>query len=655
MEAQGDLTGFTIAGRYRIVGRRGAPIVAGETPRGMYEAEDVRLGFPVALRLTPLNDMVEPGTTSRKSVGDARRAIQHHLRVAMSTQSPALAPISDWGDTDIFGVRCIYTVLGQLPGGSLREMFDRNRRLTPSQALVVGLDMCRGLSAMHQVGWVHGDIRPASIVFDANRRARVGAIDVLTRETIGDSELERARYAAPEVGQGEAPSEKSDIYSLALVLVEALTGELPFAGDSVAGVLSARVDKLLPVSADLGPLASVLERAARPDPESRFTAREFGEGLVAIARKVARPTPIDVVGICFDELLSPLPVAALPVIDQGDAGEPTGGIARAAQPEPVVVPSEELAQEIARAKQSRKRASKYVAVAIVLALLGGVGAGYMLLRKESFQVPVLVGLPEGEARNAISNFKWDVVIREGRSDQVKTGEVISSEPGDGVMLKEDQSIVLTVSQGPTFSTLEDFTNVASTDALARLDQLGLVANVAKENDEAVAAGTVMSWAVAEQPTAQAGDQVVKGTTITLNVSDGPVPRVLPTLVGLTTAEAEAKITELGLVFAVIEEDFNKEVGAGLVGGQLPAAGESLPRGGSVSYWVSKGPRLVAMPVIIGQYKAAIAKLLSDAGFVYGTESGKPERKLKSATIAGEPVGNGKEVPEGSTVDLTYYG
>ena len=165
----------------------------------------------------------------------------------------------------------------------------------------------------------------------------------------------------------------------------------------------------------------------------------------------------------------------------------------------------------------------------------------------------------------------------------------------------------------------------------------------------------MSWAVAEQPTAKAGDEVVKGTTITLNVSDGPAPRVLPTLVGLTTAEAEAKITELGLVFAVVAEDFNKDVGVGLVGGQLPAAGESLPRGGSVSYWVSKGPRMIPMPVIIGQYKAAIAKLLSDAGFVYGTESGKSERKLKSATIAGEPVGNGKEVPEGSTVDLTYYG
>jgi beta-lactam-binding protein with PASTA domain len=65
--------------------------------------------------------------------------------------------------------------------------------------------------------------------------------------------------------------------------------------------------------------------------------------------------------------------------------------------------------------------------------------------------------------------------------------------------------------------------------------------------------------------------------------------------------------------------------------------------------------MIPMPVIIGQYKAAIVKLLSDAGFEYGTESGKSERKLKSATIAGAPVGNGKEVPEGSTVDLTYYG
>ena len=664
MESKSDLTGFTLAGRYRLVGRRGLPLQNDNTPRGMFDALDIRLGRPVAVRLVPLNDMVEPSTTSRKSSGDARRAIQHHLQLAMETQSPALAPISDWGDTDILGMRCIYTVLGQLPGGSLREMLDRNRRLTPSQAVVVGLDICRAMNAMHKAGWVHGDIRPANIVFDAERRARLGSIDVLTRETIGEADLERARYAAPEVGLGAAPTEKSDVYSLALALVESITGELPFNADSVAAVLANRVDKLLPVSADLGPIASVLERAARPDAESRFTAREFGEALVAIAKKVAPPTPIDVVGIGYDELLTPMPATDPRVIDLGDAGDPTGEIVR-----PVVgvvagkktesitetPPSEELTAEIVRAKHSRRRALKIVSVVVLLGLIGGGIFGYFALRKESFQVPVLIGLSEGEARNQIINNDWNLVVRDGRSDQVETGQIISTEPGDGVSLKEGETLVLIVSAGPTFSTLEDFTNQTETAATTRINDLGLVPIVAKANDETVPEGTVVSWVVAAQPVAKVGDQVVKGTEITLNVSSGPAPRVVPTLVGLTPAEADAKIAELGLVMTLLEEDFSLEVALGLVGGQLPAAGESLPRGGSVSYWISKGPRMIPLPKILSEYKSTVLERLTTAGFVVGKATGKDTRKLKAATINGEAVANGQEVPEGSTVDLTYYG
>jgi serine/threonine-protein kinase len=165
----------------------------------------------------------------------------------------------------------------------------------------------------------------------------------------------------------------------------------------------------------------------------------------------------------------------------------------------------------------------------------------------------------------------------------------------------------------------------------------------------------VSWVVAAQPVAKVGDQVVKGTEITLNVSSGPAPRVVPTLIGLTPAEADAKIAELGLVMTLLEEDFSLEVALGLVGGQLPAAGESLPRGGSVSYWISKGPRMIPLPKIISEYKSTVLERLTTAGFVVGKATGKDTRKLKAATINGEAVANGQEVPEGSTVDLTYYG
>ena len=659
METQRDLIGFVLAGRYRLTSRLSH--TANDEPRGMFDALDIRTNVAVRVRLSPLNDLVDPRSSNRRTSGDARRAIQHHLQLALSTNHPTLAPISDWGDTDLNGVRCIYTVLGQMPGGSLREMLDRGRRLTPSQALVVGLDICRALHAVHSAGWVHGDVRPATIVFDANRRARLGGLDTLTLENIGEADIERARYAAPEVGQGAAPSPASDVYSLALTLVEAVTGEVPFNADSVTVALSNRVDKLLPVNADLGALASILERAARPDVESRFSAREFGEALVAVAKRVPRPTPIDVVGI--DELLTPMP--SVGVIDHGDAGDPTGEVTRPIHT--AVDKDKDLATttratglddptgEIAAARVSRLRGRKIVAIVAALVVVVGAVAGYFVLKKDSYQVPVLVGLTQGEAENLIVNFDWKLDVQEGRSDVVETGQIISSDPSDGLMLQEGKTLTIVVSQGPTFSTLEDFSGKTVEEATRRIEELGLVADSTRINDENSPAGTVLKWAVAEQPAASVGDQVVKGTTITLTVSDGPAPRVVPVLIGLDPAEAEAKIVELGLTVTKLADDIG-EADAGKVGGQIPAAGETVPRGGSVSYWVSKGKELTTIPYVQMQYKATVEKRLTEAGFVIGNVTGKAAtHRLKKMFIGGVEVKSGDEASMGATIDLEYYG
>ena len=578
----------------------------------------------------------------------------------MSTNHPALAPISDWGDTDLAGVRCIYTVLGQMPGGSLREMLDRGRRLTPSQALVVGLDICRALHAVHSAGWVHGDVRPATIVFDASRRARLGGLDTLTPENIGEADIERARYAAPEVGQGVAPSPGSDVYSLALTLVEAVTGEVPFNAESVTVALSNRVDKLLPVNADLGPLASVLERAARPDVDSRFSARELGEALVAVAKRVPRPTPIDVVGI--DELLVPMPTVG--VIDHGDAGDPTGEVSRPIHTaiekdkdlsSAVRTVADDPTGEIAAARVSRLRGRKIVAVVAALAVVVGAVAGYFVLKKDSYQVPVLVGLTQGEAENLIVNFDWKLDVQDGRSDVVETGQIISTNPSDGRMLQEGKTLSIVVSQGPTFSTLEDFSGKSIEEATRRIEELGLVVVSDRINDENAGPGTVLKWAVAEQPAASVGDQVVKGTTITLTVSDGPAPRIVPNLIGLDPAEAEAELVKLGLTITKLADDIG-DADAGKVGGQVPAAGESVPRGGSVSYWVSKGKELVTIPYVQMQYKSTVEKRLTEAGFVIGTVTGKATtHRLKKMFIGGVEVKSGDEAAMGATVDLEYYG
>ena len=218
---------------------------------------------------------------------------------AMSTLShPNIAAIHDWGEEQVGKRTTVYAVVEYLAGGSLRDLFDRGRYLDPSQALVVGLEACRGLDFAHRKGLVHTELTPSKLVFGDDRRLRI--VDFGLARLLGEHDWAEpatvathvARYASPEQALGQPIDGKSDVYSLALILVEAVTGTVPFAARSTVATLSARVGRLMPVSADLGPLAAVLERAGRPEPADRSTAAELGRGLVRAAEKLPRPTPI---------------------------------------------------------------------------------------------------------------------------------------------------------------------------------------------------------------------------------------------------------------------------------------------------------------------------------------------------------------------------
>ena len=190
-----------------------------------------------------------------------------------------------------------------LSGGSLRSMLDRNRLLSPSQALLVGLDAARGLDYAHRRGFVHRDIKPANLLFDDDGRLRIadfGLARALAEAAWTEPAgvvLGTARYASPEQAKGLAVDGKSDVYSLALVLVESVTGSVPFAADTTVATLMNRIDKLLPVSADLGPLAAVVERAGRPEPAERYSAAELGRALIQTAERLPRPAPLPLVPV----------------------------------------------------------------------------------------------------------------------------------------------------------------------------------------------------------------------------------------------------------------------------------------------------------------------------------------------------------------------
>ena len=165
---------------------------------------------------------------------------------------------------------------------------------------MVGLEACRGLDFAHRKGLVHTELTPSKLVFGDDRRLRI--VDFGLARILGEADWKEpsqvathvARYASPEQAEGKSLDGHTDVYSLALILVEAVSGRVPFNADSTVATLSARIGKLMPVSADLGPLASVLERAGRPEAAERFSASQFGRALVRVADKLPRPAPIPI-------------------------------------------------------------------------------------------------------------------------------------------------------------------------------------------------------------------------------------------------------------------------------------------------------------------------------------------------------------------------
>ncbi|MCA9298595.1 MAG: serine/threonine protein kinase, partial [Phycisphaerales bacterium] len=275
--------GRVLGGRYRLV----APIGLGASAQ-VFLADDVRLRRRVALKMLheALADDVE-----------FLRRFRAEAQAAAALSHPNVMAVYDWGDDEI-----AFIVTEYLGGGSLRALLDKGDLLSPSQALAVGLEAARALDYAHRRGFVHRDIKPANLLFGEDQRLRIadfGLARALAEAAWTEPQgamLGTARYASPEQAKGEKLSGKADVYALALVLIEAVTGDVPFTTDTTLGTLMARVDRPLEVPDALGPLQKVLQKAGRADPEARIDARAMAAGLLRAAKQLPRPEALPLAG-----------------------------------------------------------------------------------------------------------------------------------------------------------------------------------------------------------------------------------------------------------------------------------------------------------------------------------------------------------------------
>jgi serine/threonine-protein kinase len=650
-----DAIGRVLAGRYRI-----------ESPLGTGASAHVFAAWDVSLKRRVAVKVLHPALA-----GDAAflRRLRTEAQAAASLSNPHLLAIYDWGE-DAGGP---FLVLEYLGGGSLRDMLDEGRRLTVPQAALVGAQAAEGLAFAHARGFVHRDVKPANLLFGEDGRLRVADFGVARAlaeaawtEPAGAT-VGTARYAAPEQAQGRPVDGRADVYSLALVLYEAVTGVVPFAADTTIATLMGRIGASLPGHDALGPLTALLDEAAAPDAEQRLDAATFATRLRDLSAMLDPPQRLPLVGPGGRGLhhLAPGPadltehgatagsragagagaaaaagagVAARTAADAADTADVLA-VASAVGVAPAVRRHRRAAAVVHRLRHPGWRAAVVAAAVLVLLAAAAAAAVETKLFVASHPTPDIAGDTLATASAALAPDHLHVrVVRHRSSTSVPAGSVIRQIPAAGAPLKEGSSVDVVLSSGPPpvgVPSLKGVTGDCSAVSSV-LAAAGLKSSCTHQSSMSVPAGTVIDW----NPKGEAP----LGATVDVVVSSGPPIVAVPSLTGQTCQGATTTLQSVGLV-AQCTQVYDVNTPVGQVVSWSPT--DHAQQGSTVTVNVSKGPPPVTIPAnLIGMRVSDAINELQSMGLVPASDQGP----LNGHVFATNPP-VGTSVPEGSSVTL----
>jgi len=641
------------AGRYRLT-----RLLSAGANTVIYDGDEVTSHRPVTLKI------VQPDLAVTSTF---RERFDATIRGVAAMSHPNIAAVYDWGEARFGADPTMFVVIERLTAGSLRDMYDRGRRLSPSQALAVGLEACRGLDHAHRRGYVHGELTPSKLVFGDDRRLRIvdfGLAGMLAeRQWEEPSSLSThvARYASPEQALSLPVDGTTDVYALCLTLVEGVTGRLPFAADSTVATLAARVGKLMPVSADLGPLASVLERAGRPEAHERSSAAQFGRSLLQAAEKLPRPEPLPLLSSGLFET---------PPERLRDPDDPTGGVVRPSADDLVITLSdddpvdedpvdedpvdedpvdedavdEDAVDEDAVDEAEVAPVVEPVAETAATPLTGPGGTerlDLVVLDVEATPPPAMAAPTHAESLDTDrpprrrGRVAWVVIV---------------------------PLLVLAALFAMVFGAIRLFSTPSyDVPDLAGLEQSAALAEIAgfewdiqidleRSDDEPRADHVVRTVPVA-------GERLARGEPFLMVVSEGPVLRELPEIVGLSRVEAAATLEALSLV-AVVDEDFDEVVPVDRViswavtDAPELVAGDEVEPGTEVVLIASLGPEPRTVPDLTGADQATVVTTLAELGLVLSVEEDFDDEVPEGGVISQDPAA-GEEVARDTTVTVTF--
>jgi serine/threonine-protein kinase len=518
------MIGKKLGGRYEILERIGGGGMA-----LVYMGLDILLHRKVAVKVL-----------RQQYVHDEEfiRRFRREAQAAASLSHPNVVSIYDVGQEG----EIHYIVMEYIEGTTLNDLIKERAPLQVEEAVRYASQICDALDHAHHNEIIHRDIKPHNILIGKNGRVKVtdfGIARAATSSTITQtgSVVGSVHYFSPEHAKGTSTGEKSDLYSLGIVLYQMLTARLPFLGESPISVALKHLQEEVEEPRKVNPLIpqsveNIILKALRKKPEERYqSAREMLQDL----ETCLLPERRNEAKIHFwnDDEIDDESTRVIPAIRPNQFTEKHE-------------PEEKIESRDDQTAAKKKGWIKPVVwIGVLLIILAGMWymVGWVKAKWTIPDVPVpnVVGKPVAQAIADLEKAHLGYSIVNDTSSTVPKDSVISQDPPSDQKTKINNKVTLHVSTGPEKQKMPSLVNQNVKDATARLVALGFVQDkivVEQVFSDTVAADTVIN----QTPGV---DEPVDPTnaTVKLTVSKGKETFKMPNLVGMTLNDAKKVIND----------------------------------------------------------------------------------------------------------------
>lgn len=534
---------------------------------------------------------------------------------AASLTHPNIVNIYDTGiEEDIY-----YIVMEYVKGETLKKYITKKGRLSEQETIKISRQVAEGLKHAHTNNIVHRDIKPHNILITEEGIAKVtdfGIARAATSSTINNTSnvIGSVHYFSPEQARGGYVDDKSDIYSLGIVMYEMITGMVPFDADNHISVAMKQIQekpilptkkvKNLQISKNFEDtimkclekhqsfrFQNVDELIKKLDSMYGISGHEKGDEEIIDSPTIVIPAINDLNDNNDDKVID------IDLVDENSDKAFRTFFGEEPEVENKMDNKNTDNKKIKLNEEERKKNRKITVLAVLSALavavIGGAIAFKAIMYVPEVTVPNLIGRNEEEAKKIIEDLglSFNVSNREF-NNEFDEGEVIEQSVEEGMKVKEKYNVDVIVSKGEKEITIPNLIGRYAIEAGIILSDAGLKEGTPTEaNSDTAPAGQIIDQYPAANTPANENDKVDYVVSIGPKVTYVPMPN----LIGYDVEKAKLVIVQNGLSVGEVTEEPSEEIEAGIVMRQSVAAGQDVAQGTSIWMTVSSGKAVEEPP------------------------------------------------------------